>query len=56
MQQTSPEEAYRRFEIMASKQIDMLRKLMKQVQEDRKSNKDENIKKAVQEYDDNLEK
>lgn len=30
-QQTSPEEGYRRFELMATKQIDTLRKLTKQV-------------------------
>ena len=41
---------------MASKQIDTLRKLMKQVQEDRKNNKEENVRKAVQDYDDTLEK
>jgi hypothetical protein len=84
IQQTSPEEAYRRFESMAVKQIDALRKLTKQVflftpvhhrwffsayvdsiintnttikvQDNRKGNKDENVKRDLQEYDDNLEK
>jgi len=31
MQQTSSEEAYRRLEVMAKKQIEMMRKLMKEV-------------------------
>jgi tetratricopeptide repeat protein 30 len=31
VQQTSPEEAYRKFEEMGSKQIDTLRKLTKEV-------------------------
>ena len=41
---------------MGSKQIDTLRKLTKEVQEIRKSHKDEFVKKALQEYDENLEK
>ena len=41
---------------MANNQIDILRKLTKEVQDVRKSQKEDAIKRAVQEYDDNLEK
>jgi len=77
-QQTSPEDAYRKLEDMALKQIESLRKLTKdvsvlllcnieleskfkikrsfKVQDLRKTNKEELVKKALQEYDESLEK
>ena len=56
IQQTSPEEAYKKLEDMGMKQIETLRRLTKEVQETRKNHKDDLVKKTVQEYDENLEK
>ena len=55
MQQTSPEDAFRKLEEMGTKHIESLRKLTKEVQDVRKSNKEELISRAVKEYDQNLE-
>ena len=55
IQQTSVEDAYRKFEEMGLKQIESLRKLTKDVQESRKQNKDEIVKKSLVDYDENLE-
>uniref|UniRef100_A0A4W3IZ88 Tetratricopeptide repeat protein 30 n=1 Tax=Callorhinchus milii TaxID=7868 RepID=A0A4W3IZ88_CALMI len=54
--QTAPEEAFRKFDEMAGKLTEQLRKLTKQVQEARHNRDDEAVKKAVNEYDDALEK
>ncbi|CAF0818713.1 unnamed protein product [Brachionus calyciflorus] len=56
MQQTSPEQAYRKLEEMTLRQVERLRKLTKEVADVRKSQKEDSIKRAVQEYDENLEK
>lgn len=56
MQQTSPEDAYNKFDELASRHTETLRKLTKQVQEARQSHDDEMVKKAVNEYEDVLEK
>jgi tetratricopeptide repeat protein 30 len=56
MQQTSPEEAYRKFDEIASKHTETLRKLTKQVQEARQNHDDESVKRAVGEYEDALER
>ncbi|XP_069762891.1 intraflagellar transport protein 70A isoform X6 [Narcine bancroftii] len=53
--QTAPEEAFRKFDEMASKLTEQLRKLTKQVQEARHNRDDESVKKAVNEYDETLE-
>ncbi|PSN41736.1 Tetratricopeptide repeat protein 30A [Blattella germanica] len=55
-QQTSPEEAYRKFDDIASKHTETLRKLTKQVQEARQNHDDESVKRAVGEYEDALER
>jgi tetratricopeptide repeat protein 30 len=57
IEQTSPAAAFTRFEEMASKQIENLRKLAKDVLNVRKNNNEnsEMVKKIVQEFDDNLE-
>lgn len=55
-QQTSPEEAYRKLDDMATKQTETLRKLTKQVQEARQNHDDDTVKKAVNEYDEALER
>lgn len=54
--QTAPEEAYRKLDAMASKHIDQLRKLTKQVQESRHNHDELAVKNAVTEYDDCLER
>ncbi|XP_021934386.1 tetratricopeptide repeat protein 30A isoform X2 [Zootermopsis nevadensis] len=55
-QQTSAEEAYRKFDEIASKHTETLRKLTKQVQEARQNHDDESVKRAVGEYEDALER
>lgn len=54
--QTSPEEAYRKLDDMASKQTEQLRKLTKDVQEARQSHDDEAVKRKVNEYDECLDR
>ncbi|XP_072336854.1 intraflagellar transport protein 70A isoform X4 [Scyliorhinus torazame] len=54
--QTAPEEAFRKFDEMAGKLTEQLRKLTKQVQEARHNRDDDAVKKAVNEYDEALEK
>ncbi|PRD32694.1 UNVERIFIED_CONTAM: ttc30a [Trichonephila clavipes] len=55
-QQTSPEEAYKKFDEMAARHIETLRKLTKQVQEARQNHDDEGVKKAVNECEEALER
>lgn len=52
---TSPEEAFRKFDDLANKHIDVLRKLTKQIQDARIARDNEMIKKALKEYDEALE-
>ncbi|XP_064406143.1 intraflagellar transport protein 70A-like [Halichondria panicea] len=54
-QQTSPEEAFRKLDALATNHTEKLRKLTKQVQEHRHNHDDEAVKRAVEEYDDTLE-
>ncbi|CAD5123521.1 DgyrCDS11860 [Dimorphilus gyrociliatus] len=54
--QTSPEEAYKKLDDMASKQTEQLRKLTKDVQEARQSHDDEAVKRKVNEYDECLDR
>ena len=56
VQQTTPEAAFKKFEDLAGGLIEQLRRLVKEVQENRRSQKDEQVKKKVQEYDATLEK
>ena len=56
VQQSSPDEAFRRFDDIANRHTDILRKITKQVQECRQNNDNEAVKKAVNEYDEALEK
>lgn len=55
-QQSSPEEAYRKFDEIASRHTEILRKTTKRVQEARESHDDVAVKKAVGEYEDTLER
>eukprot|EP00657_Telonema_sp_P-1_P005442 TRINITY_DN22798_c0_g1_i2.p1 TRINITY_DN22798_c0_g1~~TRINITY_DN22798_c0_g1_i2.p1 ORF type:complete len:244 (-),score=86.94 TRINITY_DN22798_c0_g1_i2:175-906(-) len=52
---TAPEEAYRKFDDLANKHTETLRKLTKHIQDARMARDNEQIKKALKEYDDALE-
>lgn len=54
--QTSPEEGFRKFDIIASDQTDTLRKLTKQVQTARQAQDGEEVKRTVNKYDEALER
>ncbi len=54
-QQTSPEDAYRKFDEMASKHTDSLRKLMKLSQESKQNQNEDLIKKHTLSYNETLE-
>lgn len=49
--QTSPAEAYRKFDILAQRHIDILRKLTKRISECKDANDTEGVKRALKEYD-----
>jgi len=53
-QQTSPDEAYRKFDTIASKHAEQLRKFTKQVQESRNNHDDNAVKKSINDYEDAL--
>ncbi|XP_014607849.1 PREDICTED: tetratricopeptide repeat protein 30A isoform X3 [Polistes canadensis] len=55
-QQTSPEEAYRKFDDLANKHTETLRKATKQVQEARLNHDDNAVKKAVTDYEEALDR
>ena len=55
-QQTSPAEAFKKFDLLATQHTELLRKLTKAVQEARQNQNDEAVKKAVNEYDEALER
>lgn len=55
-QQTSPEEAYRKFDDLANKHTEALRKATKQVQEARLNHDDNAVKKAVNDYEEALDR
>ncbi|CAM9311591.1 unnamed protein product [Phaeothamnion confervicola] len=56
MVQTSPEEAFHKYDELTSKHIDRLRKLTKQIQDARLARDNEAIKSSLQEYDKALER
>lgn len=53
--QTSPEEAYAKFDTLANRHVEQLRKLTKSIQDARSQRDNEAMKKAITEYDDALE-
>ncbi|CAD1470948.1 unnamed protein product, partial [Heterotrigona itama] len=55
-QQTSPEEAYRKFDDLGNKHMEILRKATKRVQEARLNHDDGAVKKAVNDYEEALER
>ncbi|KAF0983617.1 hypothetical protein FDP41_010682 [Naegleria fowleri] len=55
MAQTSPEEAFRSFDDLATKHIDNLRKLTKQIQDARMKKDSEGMKKSLRDFDEALE-
>uniref|UniRef100_A0A7S0YIU3 Tetratricopeptide repeat protein 30 n=1 Tax=Hemiselmis tepida TaxID=464990 RepID=A0A7S0YIU3_9CRYP len=54
--QTSPHEGYHKFDGLANKHIEVLRKLTKQIQDARINRDNEAIKKSLKDYDDALER
>ena len=56
MLDSSPEEAYRRLDVMASKHTELLRKLTKQVQEARNDQDEDKVKSYVNQYDEEIER
>jgi len=56
MVQTSPEEAYRKFDDLTKKHIDNLRKLTKAIQDARIARDNEATKQALKDYDEGLER
>ena len=56
VQQTATDAAFKKFDDLAGTLIEQLRRVVKEVQENRRSQKDEQVKKKVQEYDATLEK
>eukprot|EP00232_Nephroselmis_pyriformis_P023531 CAMPEP_0182867166 /NCGR_PEP_ID=MMETSP0034_2-20130328/8574_1 /TAXON_ID=156128 /ORGANISM="Nephroselmis pyriformis, Strain CCMP717" /LENGTH=659 /DNA_ID=CAMNT_0024999505 /DNA_START=4 /DNA_END=1983 /DNA_ORIENTATION=- len=55
LRQTSPEEAYRKYDELANKHVEVLRRLTKQIQDARIARDNDAIKKAITEYDEALE-
>lgn len=53
--QTSPEEAYRKFDELATKHVDNLRKLTKTIQDARIARDGDSLKNAMKDFDDALE-
>ncbi|CCW59539.1 unnamed protein product [Phytomonas sp. EM1] len=53
--QTSPAEAYRKFDILAQKHADQLRKMTKKIQDAKQKHDKDAVKLAVRQYDDALE-
>ncbi|KAI9337052.1 hypothetical protein DFJ73DRAFT_798584 [Zopfochytrium polystomum] len=56
LKQSAPEEAYKKFDDISNKHVDLLRKLTKKVQEARQNMDEEAVKKVVNEYDDAVER
>ena len=56
MSETSKEEAYKKFEELSTRHIEVLRKNTKAIQDSRLARDNDLIKKALKEYDDSLEK
>eukprot|EP01065_Artemidia_motanka_P047491 TRINITY_DN7457_c2_g1_i1.p1 TRINITY_DN7457_c2_g1~~TRINITY_DN7457_c2_g1_i1.p1 ORF type:complete len:678 (+),score=280.00 TRINITY_DN7457_c2_g1_i1:91-2124(+) len=54
-QQTSPAEAYRKFDLLSAKHVETLRKLTKQIQDSKQEQNTEGVKRALKEYDEALE-
>jgi tetratricopeptide repeat protein 30 len=53
--QTSPEDAYRKYDALATKHVEALRKLTKKIQDARLAQNNDDIKSALKAYDDALE-
>jgi len=53
--QSSPEEAYRKFDILSQKHVDLLRKLTKVIQDKKTDQDTDAVKKALKDYTDALE-
>lgn len=53
--QTSPEEAYRKFEVLSKKHVDQLRKLTKKIQDAKTNMEKDAVKQAIRAYDEGIE-
>ncbi|CAD8133084.1 unnamed protein product [Paramecium pentaurelia] len=53
---SSPEESFRKFQLLANKHIDTLRRITKSIQDSRLNRDNKGIKKSLKEFDDCLEK
>jgi tetratricopeptide repeat protein 30 len=56
MVQTSPEEAFRKYDVLTAKHIEALRKHTKAIQDARLAHDNEGVKAALKQYDDTLER
>lgn len=56
LREAAPEEAFKKYDDLANKHVDILRKLTKQVQEARQNHDEEMVKRVVNEYDDAVER
>jgi len=56
LQQTSSEEAYKKFDEISKQHIEMLRKLTKQINDARIARDNESIKNSLKDYDEGMEK
>ena len=55
LRQNAPEKAYQKYDLLAQRHVDLLRRLTKQIQDARLQRDNEAIKKSITEYDDALE-
>mmetsp|Transcript_20723 Transcript_20723/g.45407 ORF Transcript_20723/g.45407 Transcript_20723/m.45407 type:complete len:659 (-) Transcript_20723:542-2518(-) len=55
IRQTSPEESYHKYDKLANRHVEVLRRLTKQIQDARMARDNEAIKRAITEYDEALE-
>ncbi|KAI8915963.1 hypothetical protein EDD86DRAFT_185328 [Gorgonomyces haynaldii] len=56
MKTSAPEEAYKKFDDLANRHLDVLRKLTKKVQEARSNHDDDLLKRCVNDFDDEVER
>lgn len=55
LRQNAPEKAYQKYDLLAQRHVDLLRRLTKQIQDARLQRDNEAIKRSITEYDDALE-
>jgi len=55
LRQNAPEKAYQKYDLLAQRHVDLLRRLTKQIQDARLQRDNEAIRRSITEYDDALE-